>query len=143
MHLIRILSEYGKPLITSERPLSNDLEQFRLFIEPEEIHHYLGCARFIIGDSQTMSAEAAVLGTPYIRFNDFVGKIGYLEELENKYKLGYGIPTSQTDSLIEKTRELIYETENPLVFKERRELMLKDKSNAADFLFNYIINFLN
>lgn len=29
-----------------------------------------------------MAAEATILGTPSIRFNDFVGKLGYLEELE-------------------------------------------------------------
>ncbi len=34
-----------------------------------------------------MIAEAAVLGTPSIRFNDFVGKLGYLEDLEHKYGL--------------------------------------------------------
>jgi predicted glycosyltransferase len=31
-----------------------------------------------IGDSQTMAAEAAVLGIPSIRFNSFVGKLVYL-----------------------------------------------------------------
>jgi predicted glycosyltransferase len=47
-----------------------------------------------IGDSQTMTAEAAVLGTPAIRFNDFVGELSYLEELEYTFDLTYGIKTN-------------------------------------------------
>ena len=39
-------------------------------------------ASLYIGDSQTMAAEAGVLGVPFVRFNDFVGRIGYLRELE-------------------------------------------------------------
>lgn len=51
-------------------------------------------ASLYIGDSQTMSAEAGVLGVPFVRFNDFVGRIGYLRELEDVYELGYGIHAS-------------------------------------------------
>ena len=33
-------------------------------------------ASLYIGDSQTMAAEAGVLGVPFVRFNDFVGRLG-------------------------------------------------------------------
>ena len=42
-------------------------------INPLDIHHVMSFASIYIGDSQTMAAEAGVLGTPFIRFNDFVG----------------------------------------------------------------------
>ncbi len=45
----------------------------------------------------TMAAEAGVLGTPFIRINDFVGRLGYLNELENKYQLGFGIKPDNID----------------------------------------------
>ncbi len=57
---------------------------------PSDIYHALYYADLYIGDSQTIAAEKAVLGTPALRFNDFVGKIGYLEELEHKYGLTFG-----------------------------------------------------
>ena len=38
-----------------------------------------------------MAAEAGVLGVPFVRFNDFMGRIGYLRELEDVYHLGFGI----------------------------------------------------
>jgi len=42
------------------------------------MHHVMAFASLYIGDSQTMAAEAGVLGVPFVRFNDFVGRIGYL-----------------------------------------------------------------
>ena len=45
-------------------------------------------ASLYIGDSQTMSAEAGILGTPFVRFNDFVGRINYMTEMEDVYELG-------------------------------------------------------
>ena len=57
------------------------------------MHHIMAFAKMYIGDSQTMAAEAGVLGTPFVRFNDFVGRIGYLRELEDVYNLGYGVKT--------------------------------------------------
>ena len=55
------------------------------------MHHALYFAEMFIGDSQTMTAEAAVLGTPALRLNNFVGKLGYLNELERKFNLTYGL----------------------------------------------------
>ena len=51
-------------------------------------------ASLYIGDSQTMAAEAGVIGVPFVRFNDFVGRIGYLRELEDTYHLGFGVHAS-------------------------------------------------
>ena len=77
--LIDVLSPHGNVFITSERPLEPQFEKYRIQISPLDIHHALYFADMYIGDSQTMTAEAAVLGTPSIRFNDFVGELAYLE----------------------------------------------------------------
>ena len=66
-------------------------EKYRIKINPLDMHHVMAFASLYIGDSQTMAAEAGVLGVPFVRFNDFVGRIGYLRELEDVYELGYGI----------------------------------------------------
>ena len=55
-----------------------------------------------IGDSQTMAAETAVLGIPSIRFNNFVSKLGYLEELEKTYGLTFGIKQGESKKLLSK-----------------------------------------
>ena len=45
------------------------LERYRLRVPPEQAHHVLAGARFFLGDSQTMTAEAAVLGVPAFRYS--------------------------------------------------------------------------
>ena len=108
--LIDILAPHGTIYITSERPLEPQFEQYRIRINPLDMHHVMAFASLYIGDSQTMAAEAGVLGTPFIRFNDFVGRIGYLRELEDVYQLGYGIKASSTgsvDALCARVSELV------------------------------------
>ena len=53
-----------------------------------------------------MCAESGILGTPFIRYNDFVGKIQYLNELENKYKMGWGVKTDEPERIFEIVEEL-------------------------------------
>ena len=137
--LIEILKPRGKIIITSERELNPEVEQYRIPVKPSDIHHVLAFANMVIGDSQTMSAEAGVLGTPYIRFNDFVGRLGYLNELENKYELGYGFKSDQSEQMIEKVKDLVSE-KSKILFTNRRDDMLKDKINVADFIYDYLAN---
>ena len=54
-----------------------------------------------IGDSQTMTSEAAVLGTPAIRCNSFVNRISYLEEEENTYELTFGFKPEDSLKMFE------------------------------------------
>ena len=89
-NLIKELQQYGKVFITNEGNLEPEFDQYRLRIEPHEIQDLMYYATMVIGDSQTMIAESAVLGTPAIRCNTFVGRLSYLEELEHKYELTYG-----------------------------------------------------
>ncbi|MBD3377132.1 DUF354 domain-containing protein [candidate division KSB1 bacterium] len=131
--LIRKLSGQGKVYITSERPLESEFEPWRLAIDPVHMHHILAFARLYIGDSQTMAAEAGVLGTPFIRFNDFVGRLGYLDELENTYRLGFGIRTSEVQTLYETVDRLLAKAET-MDFAGRRQTMLDDKISVAEFM---------
>ena len=85
LKIIEILKPFGRIFITSERKFDDKFEQYRLQIDPSDIHHVMAFASLYIGDSQTMAAESGVLGVPFVRFNGFVGRLGYLNELENKY----------------------------------------------------------
>lgn len=59
--------------ISSEKELPNDLQKYKLPTPAAEIHTVLTHADLYVGDSQTMATEAALLGTPAIRSNSFVG----------------------------------------------------------------------
>lgn len=135
--LIKLLEPFGSVYITSERPLNKQLEPHRIQIDPSLIHHALAFASLLVSDSQTMTAEAAVLGTPSVRYNDFVGKLGYLEELEHKYALTFGIRPVSPEELLSKVKE-ITEIKDRKVWEERRACMLQDKIDVTEFWFNYL-----
>ena len=159
--LIDILSPHGRIYITSERPLEPQFEQFRIKINPLDMHHVMAFASLYIGDSQTMAAEAGVLGVPFVRFNDFVGRIGYLRELEDVYELGFGIHATPlaADSAIRRADgsiqpsgvETLYKTverlvamssaERRVLYAERRRNMLSEKIDCAKFLTWFIENY--
>ncbi len=159
--LVKILEPFGTIYITSERPLEPQFEKYRIKINPLDMHHVMAFASLYIGDSQTMAAEAGVLGVPFVRFNDFVGRIGYLRELEDTYELGYGIhasvlpadsPIRRNDGSVQPSGvEALYERVEQLVatsaeerkatFQSRREKMLAEKIDCAKFLTWFIENY--
>ena len=159
--LVKILEPFGTIYITSERPLEPQFEQYRIKINPLDMHHVMAFASLYIGDSQTMAAEAGVLGVPFVRFNDFVGRIGYLRELEDKYELGYGIHASVlpadspirrndgslqpsgVEELYKRVEELVAmpSEQRRKVWAERRTQMLSDKVDCAKFLTYFIENY--
>lgn len=140
-HLIDLLLAHGDVHITSERELEPQFEKYRLQINPLDIHHILAFAKLYIGDSQSMAVEAAMLGTPSLRFNDFAGKIGVLEELEHKYELTFAIPPSEPQKLFNKVEELLAMPDMRHVFQHRRQKMLSEKIDVTAFFTWFIENY--
>lgn len=138
--IINLLKPHGRVFITSERPLPDSLEPYRLHINPLHIHHIMAFASLYVGDSQSMAVEAAMLGTPSVRFNDFAGRIGVLEELEKKYQLTVGIPSSNTDRLFQTISDLLATKDLRQLYHERRNRMLADKIDVASFFTHFIEN---
>jgi len=141
LKIIDKLKPHGTVYLTSEREFSPALEPYRIAINPLDMHHVLAHAVLYIGDSQTMAAEAGVLGTPFIRFNDFVGRIGYLNEIELKYALGFGIKADMPEVLLKKISELLSEKDLRLCFEENHKRLLKEKIDVAAFMTWFIENY--
>jgi predicted glycosyltransferase len=141
--LISKLEKHGKVLITSEKLLPEELRKYQIKINPKDMHHIMAFASLYIGDSQTMAAEAGVLGTPFIRVNDFVGKLGYLNELENKYQLGYGIKPDEVDRIFNIVDQLLSNKNLDNDYAERRRVMLTDKLNFSTYLIDFIEDYMS
>jgi len=139
--LIKILKNYGKIFITTERDTEPQLSQYQLKISSEKIHSLIYYATMLIGDSQTMTSEAAVLGTPAIRMNSFVGRISYLKEEEHKYGLTYGFKPDQFDEMISKIEELLKMPNLKQEWQERRQRMLSDKIDVTAFMVWFVENY--
>ena len=162
--LIDILSPYGQIYITSERELEPQFEPYRIRINPLDMHHVMAFASLYIGDSQTMAAEAGVLGTPFVRFNDFVGRLSYIHELEYPtdytprkdgyipfvdkhvpddvhYCLGYGHKTADVEGFYRSIEKWMAEPNRKEICAERRERMLSEKIDYAKYLTWFIENY--
>ena len=159
--MIALLKPHGRIYITSERPLEPQFEQYRIKINPLDMHHVMAFASLYIGDSQTMAAEAGVVGTPFVRLNDFVGRLSYLHELEaptdytprsdgyvprvdahvpedTHYCLGYGHKAADVEGFFASIERWLAMPERKAVCAERREKMLSEKVDYAKFLTWFI-----
>ena len=140
--LVKELLNHGRVFITSEAPLSEEFEEYRIRVSPEKIHSVLYFATMFVGDSQTMTAEAAVLGTPAIRCNTFVRRLSYLEELEYKYGLTYGFLPQDEVAMLDKVRELLDYEYVKAKWLKKRNRMLQEKINVANWMVDFIENYL-
>src|SRR5215831_14202778 len=64
--LIEVLEGQGRVLISSEAPLSPELTDLAIKGPVDQIHHLIAHAQLVVGESSTMSSEAAVLSVPAV-----------------------------------------------------------------------------
>jgi uncharacterized protein len=83
--LVGRLQQRGRVLLSSESPLPPDLAPLRLTGPVEDVHHLMAHAQLVVGESATMSSEAAVLGVPAV-FIATTGR-GYTDDEERRYGL--------------------------------------------------------
>jgi uncharacterized protein len=106
-------------------------------VQPWDMHHILAGAKMIISDSQTMSAEAMVMGVPSVRVNSFVGCHSIFDELEKNFCLGYGFLPSEDHKIIATIKSLLYNKNTVSEWKTKRALMLKRKINMHQWMVEY------
>jgi uncharacterized protein len=138
--LIEILKPHAKVFISSE---INDpaFSEYKLNISPEKIHSLMYYAEMFIGDSQSMTSEAAVLGTPALKCNTFAGRLSIPNELENKYELCYSFHPRDFDKMLNKIQELLEKSTLDTEFQARRQKMLSEKIDVTAFMVWFIENY--
>lgn len=141
IELIKLLEPFGKIFITSEKPIETELDEYRTPIPSQEIHSLLFYSKMFIGDSQTMTSEAAILGTPALKCNTFAGKLSVPNELEEKYGLCYSYQPSDFDKFLMKTKELLNMPNLKEIWQEKRIKFLKDKIDVTAFMAWFIENY--
>ncbi|MGC3977000.1 MAG: DUF354 domain-containing protein [Paludibacteraceae bacterium] len=139
--LISMLEQKGKVFITTERNIDDEFKKYQLLVPSHKIHSLLYYATMLVGDSQTMTSEAAVLGTPAIRCNTFVGRISYLEEEEHTYNLTYGFCPNDAEKMFQKIEKLLYMPDLKSVWQEKRKKMLEEKIDVTTFFVWLIENY--
>jgi len=139
--LVEELKKHCKVFISTESDLPPDLEQQELDIPLNKIHDLLYHADLFLSDSQTMSTEAAILGTPSVRHNAFVGQndMSNFIELSEEYNLLYNVDTPE--KAINKSLELIKDHKAKKRWQMKRKKLLKDKIDLTKFFIWFIENY--
>ncbi len=136
--LVAQLSQKGRVIITAEGDLPEDLAPYQFSPPPHRILDLLAHASLVVSDSQTMTAEAAVLGVPSVRCNSFVGRLSYLEELEHRYGLTFGFHPGEEAAMNAKVNELLADPDLAEEWQRRRQAMLADKVDAAQWITDFV-----
>ncbi len=134
INLVHLLEPYGRVFITTEAEPEAELLPYRLKVAPDRAHSLLSHATMFIGDSQTMTSEAAVLGVPAIRCNSLAGSISYLREEEETYGLTYAYKPTEFDRLREKIVSLLNNPDLKVEWQRKRSVMLNDKIDVTAFM---------
>jgi hypothetical protein len=139
--LINKLSKHANVFISSELVLPPDLRKYSLDIPKNRIHDVLNYAKLVVADTGTMITEAAVLGTPAIRFSSNAGShdLGIFIELSNKYGLIYTY--DNPEMAITKAIELINRPNLKKEWKSKKEILLNDKIDLSLFMEWFIEEF--
>ena len=138
--LVNLLNAHGRVIITSERAIEPEFEQYRIPVPPEEIHSLMAYSSMFLGDSQTMTSEAAVLGVPALKCNTFAGRLSVPNMLENKYGLCYAYPPDQFDKMYHHIEQLLAREPHELKneWQTKRQRMLQEMIDPTEFFVNHI-----
>jgi predicted glycosyltransferase len=121
------VSDEGRDIDFSDTPA----EPFSL--HPALLHDALAEAELLVADTQTMVTEAALLGTPAIRSNSFVGEsdMGNFLELEEE---GLIFNVSSFGGVLEQSQLLLDAEDTASVWAKRRDEYLAEKCNLTSVL---------
>jgi uncharacterized protein len=129
--IIKALRARGKVFLSMEGGLPPGLDDLRLPVGPHRLHDALAFAQLCVGDSQTMTAEAALLGTPALYLSAFHGRVPYLVDLEQRYRLVESFAPGAADALVERTVTLADDADARTRWAERRAAMLVEKVDVS------------
>lgn len=107
-------------------------------LHPALMHDALADAELLVADTQTMVTEAALLGTPAIRSNSFVGDtdMGNFVELE---KQGLVHNVSSLADILDRSRNILRDEGVADEWDRRRTKFLSDKVNLTEVIVDVAI----
>ncbi|WP_435346639.1 DUF354 domain-containing protein [Haloarchaeobius sp. HRN-SO-5] len=132
----RLEATGAEVLVTSEKPLPESVEDHRATVDPHHMHDLLAYADLFVGESGTMTAESAVLGTPAIYAHE--NETGLTQALATAGLVFpcHG-PTRHADAL-EQAVDILDETYEA-DWTARRERLLADHRDTTDVVVERLL----
>lgn len=128
------LAGKGNVLISSERPLPDDLSPFAYQGNPGELHHVMAFCDLFVGESATMASESAVLGVPAI-YAAHTGR-GYTDEQEQRYQLVTNVEALEPQAIRTAIERILVTPKER--WAERRQQLLDDTIDVATYVADKI-----
>ena len=134
--LVKELSKYARVIISSESDLPEDLKQYEYKVNPAFMHVLIKGASLLVGESGTMSAEAAFLGTPNICIT--TGKAGTLFE---EVRLGLIELYKTGDGVVARSIEIMKDNQYRMEFAQKAKKIVADKIDVTAFMIWFVENY--
>jgi len=136
--VVAMLSDRGRVFLSTERGRPTGLDVEPLPVPTHLIHDLLYYADIYVGDSGTMSTEAAMLGTPSVRLNSIESDAD--ERIFRTLETDYGLLFSFSDgeAALRKVRALMTDESTPAEWERRRSRLLDDAPDVTEELLAII-----
>ncbi len=108
-------------------------------IDPWDMHHLLAFSRVLVSDSQTMTVEAALLGTPSIRISSFKNRLSCLDEIENSLEYAASYFPDQTEEILVKLEEILSPSFSAGDVEQGRQRFLRSKIDFTEWMLNRFV----
>ncbi|MFP4608485.1 MAG: hypothetical protein ACLFNY_02770 [Candidatus Aenigmatarchaeota archaeon] len=131
--LVRDLDDLCKVFVDRRAHVPQALEDHCPSIHPAKYHDLLAGAALVIGDNPVVSAEAGVLGTPWIHISNY--STFTLEDQEIHYEIGSQVPDLEESKDL---AEMILKDELDTDFERSRKEILKDKTDLTKWMLTLV-----
>lgn len=129
----------NKLIISSEKKISKNYQEYLLTGDPLDFPHLLAQAEYLITDSGSVATEAAVLGVPNILVNSIADKCSVLKEMKSKYFImDYYNKYEQARDNIMSIIDGNYDKES---FSKLSKKYIDESDDVNDVIINIILKF--
>lgn len=136
--LVSLLEAHGTVYVSAERSVPPALAGRELPTPPEHVHQVLYHADLYVGDSGTMSTEAAMLGTPAVRTNSMVGNDeNVFRELERRYGLLRSF--ADEERAIEAVEALLDDDVEREEWRRRRARLVEEQPDVTERIVEAVL----
>ena len=132
--VIETLTPYGRVILSAEGDLPSDLQALTLRGSRRNMLHLQAFARLYFGESATMAAECAMLGTPAIFLATL--SFGNMDELQGRYDLVtyFTDPLHDLPRALDKARALLEDPQTPALWQAKRHKMLGELVDVSQYV---------
>jgi len=139
--ILFLKQKHYKVFLSSERALSSFFDKFLIKSNLSKIFDLMAFSYGYIGESPTMSVEAALMGKPSVLINSRVSHLGNMIELQEKYHLLYNFESfSGANKFIRNDLLTQKVSDNS---SEARKRLLKEKIDISQWIADFSVNFCN